>query len=65
MQRTPQQRAHRAALADAADGRGHDQDPPDLLLNTPLRPCIPCPQCRTEVEQGMAHICTGRPEAAR
>jgi hypothetical protein len=62
MARTPQQRARRAAVADAADGRGHE--PPDLLLNTPLRPCIPCPGCQTEVEQGMAHICPAASEAA-
>lgn len=32
---------------------------PDLLLRTPLRPCVPCARCRAEVEQGLAHLCPG------
>lgn len=57
MPRTPQQRAQRAAVADASVGDGHE--PPDLLLRTPLKPVEPCPQCKTPTEQGRAHICPG------
>jgi hypothetical protein len=38
----PQQRARRAALADAADGRGHEQEPLRLYLRVPLTAPQPC-----------------------
>lgn len=59
--RTSQQHTRRAVLADAATGRGRDEDSLDLLLGSPLRPVESCPHCRVWVEQGLVHICPNRP----
>lgn len=57
--RTPAQHAQRAAVADAAAGEGHDQDPQDLLLAARVQPTVICDGCGQGHEQGRAHICPG------